>query len=51
MKKDLAIIQERYLSIYTEQESILVPRRSPEERQKNYKIALQKQTQKLIFIK
>jgi hypothetical protein len=48
MKQDLKNIQESYLSIYYEQDSILVPRRSAEERQKNRIIAINKQIQNYI---
>ena len=41
-KRDKILLEEAYCSIY-ESSSILIPRRSKEERQRNYKIALQKQ--------
>ena len=48
MRQDLKNIQESYLSIYYENDSILVPRRSPEERRKNYMIAINKRIQDYI---
>ena len=48
MKQDLKNILESYLSIYYEQDSVLIQRRTKEERQKNYKIALSKQIQDYI---
>ena len=48
MKQDVKNILESYLSIYYEQDSVLIQRRTPEERQKNYKIAITKQIQDYI---
>ena len=48
MKQDVKNILESYLSIYYEQDSVLIQRRTPEERQKNYKIAIAKQIQDYI---
>ena len=39
---DQLLIEQAYRTIY-ENKSVLIPRRSKEERQKNYQIALQKQ--------
>ena len=48
MKQDVKNILESYLSIYYEQDSVLIQRRTPEERQKNYEIAIAKQIQEYI---
>ena len=44
---DQLLIEQAYRKIY-ENKSVLIPRRSAEERQKNYQIALQKQIQQYI---
>ena len=45
--KDQLLLEQAYQRIY-ENESVLIPRRSAEERQKNYKIASNKQIQEYI---
>ena len=45
--KDQLLLEAAYQRIY-ENESVLIPRRSAEERQKNYKIASNKQIQEYI---
>ena len=45
--KDQLLLEQAYQRIY-ENESLLIPRRSKEEREKNYKIALNKQIQEYI---
>ena len=45
--KDQLLLEQAYQRIY-ENESVLVPRRSKEERQKNYKIALNKKIQEYM---
>ena len=48
MKQDLKNILQSYLSIYYEQDSILVQRRTPDERLENFKIATAKKIQEYI---